>query len=306
MPSDIRLRYLYESARLGTMRAASEELDVATSSVSRQIAELEAELGLALIERGRRKIKLTEAGEASCQYYREKLSQEEAFLSKIKELKSIRTGKIVLAVGEAYVTQRFSDMLQAFMQNYPGMEVQVEVANTSAVVDLVREDNAHMGLIFDIPRDPKIHARLVLPQPLMVIVNARHAFSQQTSINLASLQGESIGLPEENYRIRQIIHTAEQEDGVFLEASLLTNSLTLITDFVKSGRGIAILPELVVQQELTSGDLIALPVSNRILNSTKTSLITRAGRQLPVGAYRLLLGIEAHLKSEVRRNAAGS
>lgn len=304
MPSDIRLRYLYESARLGTMRAASEKLDVATSSVSRQIAELEAELGLALIERERRKIKLTEAGEASCQYYREKLSREEAFLSRIKELKSIRTGKIVLAVGEAYVTQRFSDRLQDFMQRYPGMEVQVEVANTSAVADRVREDNAHIGLIFDIPRDPKIHARLVLPQPLMAIVNARHPLSHNTSIDLASLRGESIGLPEENYRIRQIIHTAEQEEGVFLEASLLTNSLTLITDFVKSGRGIAILPELVVQQELASGDLIALPFTNRILTSTKTSLITRAGRQLPVGAYRLLLGLEAHLKSEVQRKTA--
>ncbi len=299
MPSDIRLRYLYESARLGTMRAASEELDVATSSVSRQIAELEAELGLALIERGRRKIKLTEAGEASCQYYREKLSQEEAFLSKIKEFKSIRTGKIILAVGEAYVTQRFSDMLQEFMQSYPGMEVQVEVANTSSVVALVREDDAHIGLIFDIPRDPKIHARLVLPQPLMVIVNARHTFSGKRSIDLSQLTGESIGLPEKAYRIRQIIHIAEQEEGVFLEPSLLTNSLTLITDFVKSGRGIAILPELVVHHQLATGDLVALPTTSGILNSTKTSLITRAGRQLPVGAYRLLLSIEAHLKSEI-------
>ena len=98
MPSDIRLRYLYESARLGTMRAASDKLDVATSSVSRQIGELESELGLKLIEKGRRRIKLTEAGEAACLYYKEKLSQEEAFLSKIEELKSIRTGKITLAV----------------------------------------------------------------------------------------------------------------------------------------------------------------------------------------------------------------
>ena len=300
MPSDIRLRYLYESARLGTMRAASEELDVATSSVSRQIAELEAELGLALIERGRRKIKLTEAGEASCQYYREKLSQEEAFLSRIKEFKSIHTGKIVLAVGEAYVTQRFSDMLQEFMQNYPGMEVKVDVANTSTVVERVREDDAHIGLIFDIPRDAKIHARLVLPQPLMVIVNAKHPFSKKTSIALVNLQGESIGLPEKGYRIRQIIHAAEQEQGVFLEPSLLTNSLTLITDFIKSGRGIGILPELVVHQQLLDGDLIALSTNSELLNSTKTSLITRAGRQLPVGAYRLLLSLESHLKREVQ------
>ena len=71
MHGEIRLRYLYEAARLGTMRAASEELNVATSSISRQIAALEKDLGMRLIEGGRRKIKLTEAGDAAFAYYRE-------------------------------------------------------------------------------------------------------------------------------------------------------------------------------------------------------------------------------------------
>lgn len=297
MPSDVRLRYLFESAQLGTMRAASEKLDVATSSVSRQIAELEQELGMALIEKGRRRIQLTEAGEAACQYFREKLSQEEVFLSRIKEMKSIRTGKISLAVGEAFVTQTFSDMLDAFMQRYPGMEVQVLVANTARVVERVREDEAHMGLIFDVPRDPKVRARLVIPQPLKVIVHRDHALSSRQRVNLRDIEGESIGLADEGYRIRQLVHAAEQEDGAFLEASLQTNSLTLLTDLVKSGRAISILPELVVRNELESGNLCALDSDNSILNSTKTSLVTRVGRQLPIGAYRLLLSLEALLKS---------
>lgn len=296
MPSDVRLRYLFESAQLGTMRAASEKLDVATSSVSRQIAELEQELGLALIEKGRRRIRLTEAGEAACQYFREKQSQEEAFLSRIKEMKSIRTGKITLAVGEAFVTQAFSDMLDEFMQRYPGMEIQVAVSNTTRVVEQVREDDAHMGLIFDTPREPKVRARLVIPQPLKVIVNRDHALGTRDRISLREIQGESIGLTDEGYRIRQVLHAAEREDGVFLEGSLRTNSLTLLTDFVKSGRGITILPELVVHEELVSGTLRALATDNSVLNSTHTSLITRVGRQLPIGAYRLLLSLEALLK----------
>lgn len=297
MPSDVRLRYLFESAQLGTMRAASEKLDVATSSVSRQISELEQELGLALIEKGRRRIRLTEAGEAACQYYREKMAQEEVFLSRIKEMKSIRTGRISLAVGEAFVTQPFSDLLDAFMQRYPGMEVQVQVANTLRVVERVREDEAHMGLIFDIPREPKVRARLVIPQPLKVIVNRNHALSERRQINLRDIESESLGLADEGYRIRQLIHAAEQEDGVFLEASLQTNSLTLLMDYVKSGRGISVLPELVVREELSAGTLCALDTDNSILNSTKTSLVTRVGRQLPIGAYRLLLSLESFLKS---------
>jgi len=279
------------------MRAASEKLDVAASSVSRQISELEQELGLAMIEKGRRRIRLTEAGEAACQYYREKLSQEEAFLSRIKEMKSIRTGKITLAVGEAFVTQPFSDLLDEFMQRYPGMEIQVQVANTTRVVERVQEDDAHMGLIFDIPREPKVRARLVINQPLKVIVNRTHALSGRKRVNLRDIEGESLGLPDEGYRIRQLLHAAEQEDGAFLEASLQTNSLTLLTDFVISGRGISILPELVVREELRAGNLVAVDTENATLNSTKTSLVTRVGRQLPIGAYRLMLSLESYLKS---------
>ncbi|MFV0275684.1 MAG: LysR family transcriptional regulator [Parahaliea sp.] len=297
MPSDVRLRYLFESAQLGTMRAASEKLDVATSSVSRQISELEQELGLALIEKGRRRIRLTEAGEAACQYYRDNLSQDEVFLSRLKEMNSIRTGNISLAVGVAFVTQPFSDLLVVFMERYPGMEVRVMGGNTIRVVERVREDEAHMGLIFDIPREPKVSVRLVIAQPLKVIVNRSHALSCRQRVGFHDIESESIALPEEGYRIRQFIHAAEHEDGAFLEASLETNSLALLVDFVKSGRGISILPELVVREELRLGTLRALDIDSAILNSTRTSLITRVGRQLPVGAYRLLLNLESFLKS---------
>jgi DNA-binding transcriptional LysR family regulator len=302
MPSDIRLLYLYESARLGTMNAASESLDVATSSVSRQISQLESELGLPLIEKGRRRIVVTEAGEAVCKYYRERLSHQETFLSHLEEMKKVRTGKIVLAVGEAFITQRFSDMLADFMQQYPGMEIRVATSNTTSVSAQVRDDQAHLGLIFDIPREPGISSRVTIPQPLRIIVNSEHHLRAASDVSLQSIQSESVGLPDSGYRIRQIIREAEQEEGVFLEPSLVTNSLHLLKDFVLSGRGISILPELVVKDCIKDGTLFALSSSNSVLLGTQTSLITRVGRQLPVGAYRLMTCVESYLRSWAKVN----
>jgi DNA-binding transcriptional LysR family regulator len=131
---------------------------------------------------------------------------------------------------------------------------------------------------------------------LRFIVNRKHELRNNSKVTLKSIQKESIGLPDNGYRIRQIIYDAEQEEGVFLEPSLITNSLVLLKDFVLSGRGISILPELVVHDKLQEGSLIALPSSNAVLNSTKTSLITRVGRQLPVGAYRLMNCMQIYLK----------
>jgi DNA-binding transcriptional LysR family regulator len=300
MISDIRLRYLFESARLETMRAAADKLDVATSSVSRQIAELEKELGIALIEKSRRRIKLTEAGEAAYLYYRDKLSQEEAFQSKIEELKNMRTGNIYLAMGSAFISQQFSEMLQGYLEQYPNINIHILTDTTASLLQKVRDDEAHIGLVFAMPRDPKIRAKLTLKQPLKVIVPSDHKLSRKKTLKLTDLVNEKIGLPEEGFRIRQIIRSAEQEEGVFLNASMTTNSLDLLCDFVASGRGISILPELVVQRGLMSGELKAVPTNNKQFNATESVLITRIGRQLPIAAHHFSIKIESYLKNTIK------
>ena len=300
MISDIRLRYLFESARLETMRAASDKLDVATSSVSRQIAELEKDLGIPLIEKGRRRIKLTEAGEAAYLYYRDKLAQEEAFLSKIDELKNMRTGNIYLALGSAFISPQFSEMLQEFMEKHPHINVHILTDTTASLMQKISDDEAHIGLVFAMPHDPKIRAKLTLKQPLKIIVNSKHKLASRKTLKLSEILDEKIGLPEDEFRIRQVIRSAEQEEGVFLNASMTTNSLDLLSDFVVSGRGISILPELVVQRGLMSGDLKAIPTNNKQFNTTESYLVTRIGRQLPIAAHHLSMRIESYLKNTIK------
>lgn len=285
------------------MHAAGDSLNVATSSVSRQIAQLELELGLPLIEKGRRGVRLTEAGEVACAHYKEKLSQEEAFLSHIEAMKKVRSGKIKLAVGEAFVTQRFSNMLSDFMSEYPQMEIHVSVSNTALVSAQIVEDEAHLGLIFDIPREPNISARMTVSQPLKLVVASNHPLSGAKSVDFAAITAENLALPDDGYRMRQIIRAAEQEAHTYLDPSLTINSLTFLRDFVLSGRGVSILPDLAVQDGLADGSLRAISISNELLSGTKTSLITRSGRQLPMGAYLLISSLEAYLRQSSAENA---
>lgn len=303
MQHEIRLRYLYEAARLGTMRAASEQFDVATSSISRQIAALEKDLGVPLIEGGRRRIKLTEAGDAACAYYRESRAHEEVFRSRLEELKSVRTGKIDLAVGEAFITDRFSEALQQFMRNYPGMSVRVKVSGANDIVALVRDDEAHFGLIFDVPRDPKVHAHLSFEQPLKIVMHPSHELARRQSVSLSELTQCSIGLPEDSLRIRQLVRTAEAADGVVLESKLTANSMTLLKDFARCGRGVTVMPEFLAREDLAAGRLKAIATTSAVLNSTKISLITRAGRQMPLGVSRLLQQVESYLRSSIPQAA---
>lgn len=291
------IQYLYEAARAGTMRAASEKLNVATSSISRQIAFLEAALGTPLIERGRRSLKLTEAGERLAQYYREKLAHDEAFISDFQHLRGNQAGHISIAVGEGVIGETFLTILGQFSQAHPDVGLSVHVGGTSDVLGLVREDEAHLGMVFHAPPDPRIRATLTLAQPLKVIAHPDMPIARKASVTLDELYGLRLGLPERGFRIRQIIEPVEMQVGEALVPTMITNSLGLLKQYVKSNQGITILTDIVVADELGKKELVAIPLDHKEMASTRTQFITRTGRRLPKPATDLLRTIEINLRA---------
>ncbi len=275
------------------MRAASENLNVAPSSISRQIAQLEEELGVTLIERNRTPLKLTEAGELALRYYREFTTQQEAFISQVGDLKRLKGGTVKLAVGEALIGDPLQSVLGQFMSEYPEIRVFVRTAGTADVVSLVLEDEAHMGMVFQPEPDAKIRVRASSDQPLKAIVSPKHPLARRGRVKLADLADERLAMPEATFRIRQVMRIAESQEHVFLRPVMVSNSLMVLKEFVLSGAGIAILPGIAAHSEVADGTLVALPIDNPSLMHTSASVITRLGRQLPVGAVRLLQKIEA-------------
>lgn len=275
------------------MRAASENLDVAPSTISRQIAQLEQELGVALVERNRRRIKLTEAGVVALNYYREFSTHQEAFVSQMRDLRGLRGGTVSLAVGEALIGDLLLDTLQRFMAQYPEIRILITTAGTAEVVRLVVEDEAHMGLVFHPEPDAKIRVRASSDQPLKVFVRPGHPLADRKSLKIRDLAKERLGLPERSFRIRQTLRAAEVDEQVFLSPVLVSNSLLALKEFARSGLGITVLPGIAAHSEVTAGLLKSVPIDHPTLMHTNASVITRLGRQLPVGAVRLLQKIEA-------------
>jgi DNA-binding transcriptional LysR family regulator len=76
---------------------------------------------------------------------------------------------------------------------------------------------------------------------------------------------------------------------------LVSNSLLALKEFARSGLGITILPGIAAYSEVAVGVLKAVTIDNPILKQTSAAVITRLGRQLPVGAVRLLQKIEASM-----------
>jgi DNA-binding transcriptional LysR family regulator len=158
---------------------------------------------------------------------------------------------------------------------------------------MVIDDEAHMGMVFQAAPDAKIRVRASSDQPLKVILRPDHPLSSRSSLKMADLAGERLGVPESSFRIRQILGIAESQEHIFLTPVLVSNSLLVLKEFARSGSGITVLPSIAAHSEIAAGVLKAVPIDQPALMHTSASVITRLGRQLPVGAMRLLQEVEA-------------
>lgn len=302
--TDAKLRYLVEAAMLGSMRAAGDKLDVAVSSISRQISQLEADVGLPLIERGRRSIKLTEAGELAVRYYRESTAQRQALESSFHALRGLRAGNVQLAVGEGFVTA-LPMLMRDFIARHVGVELTVNMASTLEVIRQVDEDEAHIGLVFHVPPGPKINVRFSLPQPIKLIAHPHHPLANESSVTLRQLNSHQLCLPDPSFRIRQIIGMAETQERVSLNSHVTTNSLHLLREMVKSGLYATLMPEIGAIVELSRRQLVSVPISSAGLQDTSINLISRLGRTLPAAPAALLPVLEGGMRAWFRTGKIG-
>lgn len=300
------LQYFYEAVSLGSMRLASEKLGVAVSSISRQISQLEQEMGIALIERGRRSIRLTLAGEKTFEFYKNQLADREALMNQIQSLREVRSGRIELAVGEGFLGPAFTKTIDGFQRRNPGVTVTVTSCATSEIVRMVLDDAAHIGMILHTTSEPKIRVRASVEQPLMVICAPHHPAAAMPSLTLAELSAFPLCLPPKGFRIRTILHEAEQREQVWLEPQLVTTSLQMMREMAKAGRAVTVLPRISALTEIEDGSLVVRPLLDGELEHTTVSLIHRLGRQLDGAPARLMSILESKLKLWSEENAASS
>ena len=113
-------RHFVAVATMGSVRAASRQLNVAASAISRQIGLLEAQLGIGLFERHSRSLALTEAGMELLRGLQAANQTHEGTLDLLASLKGITRGRVSIAVVESLSISFLPDLLIAFSRKFPG------------------------------------------------------------------------------------------------------------------------------------------------------------------------------------------
>jgi DNA-binding transcriptional LysR family regulator len=291
MPSlldDNRLRYLHEAIRHGSVRAAADQLGVNPSVVSRQIAQLERDLGLPLLERLSRGVRATEAGDLLGRRFRQWTSDREDTIAELRELQDLHRGHVSIVLGEGFITDLMSGSLRRFWERYPRLTMSLAFGGSDEIVQAVAEDQCHIGLGYNVKPDPRVRIWLAIRHPICVVARPDHPLVQASQRRLEDIASYPMALLSPNSGVRQRLALAEAAERIELVPRLTATSISILRHFVMANMGVTLLPAFAISADIAEGALVALPIDNALLQSTEAQVATRIGRRLPEAASQFL------------------
>ena len=237
------LRYFVAVAEEGSLSLAAERrLHTAQPSLSRQIRDLEREVGAQLLQRGARGIELTAAGRAFLDHARLALVQAQAAVETARRI--ARPAKPVFAVG--FLTGHEADCIppttRILRDDLPDLEVRIYSGFSADLADDVQRGKLDIAFVRREP-NPDLEFRFVLREPLVAILRADHRLAARRSVDPHDLEGETfIGISSVPRVLRSVVTGYLERSGVCITPHLEIDNFAMAISLVRSTRGIALLP----------------------------------------------------------------
>jgi DNA-binding transcriptional LysR family regulator len=244
-----QLEALLAVAESGSFTTAADQLHTVQSNVSEHVRQLEAELGVQLLVRGRRGTVPTEFGVRVIDRARAIRSEIEAMHKDLSMLQGLETGHATLGV-VGTVSRLFVPMVVAEVRaRAPGLSLRLTEGASERLAAEVVDRQLASAIVTEPVSDARLHVEHLRDEALVALVPASLRLRAKKPIDLAELADETLILPPEGNPLRDEVETAARAEGVELRVPIEVEGIRLIADLVGAGVGVSILPETAVAQD---------------------------------------------------------
>jgi DNA-binding transcriptional LysR family regulator len=302
-----RLRVLSEVARRGSFSAAAEALSYTQSAVSQQIAALEAETGMTLLERRPRGVRLTGAGRTLVEHTDGILARLRAAEEELSAIAGLRGGELRMASFPTAGATLMPVAIAHFRASYPEVRLTLAEGEPEEIAPRLQAGEFDLALLFEFsdpdesPAEAAIAAGTaeraqpkrveLLEDPMYLALPREHPLASKRSLRLEELDGEAwVQTSESSPCARHVVRccrAAGFEPGVAFES----DDYQTVQGLVATGVGVALIPELalsVVRKDVVVRALSPHPPARRVIaalpdaTGVKTRLIPAASAMLRI------------------------
>jgi DNA-binding transcriptional LysR family regulator len=242
-----RLRVLREVAQQGSFSAAAEALSYTQSAVSQQIAALEAETGMALLERLPRGVRLTGAGRTLVEHADGILARLEAAEEELAALAGLRGGQLRMASFPTAGAALMPTAIAAFRASYPEVELTLAEGEPEEIAPRLQAGEFDLALLFEFDEAEESLKRVeLLEDPMYLALPRGHRLAGKRALRLEELRGEAwVQTSQTSPCARHVVrccHAAGFEPNVAFES----DDYQTVQGLVAAGVGVALIPELAI------------------------------------------------------------
>ena len=254
-----QLRAFVSVVKLGTLTRAAEALYLSQPTISLQLQALERELGVTLMDRRRRRINLTDAGEALYELARPLIEGWETLDRNFQaKVKGLQAGRLVIAAGTSTIQYLLPDLVRRYRERFPAVQLQLANVTGKDGMALLRADEADfaVGSMLDVPHD--IAWEPVRQYDPMLILPPDHPLAAQDAVTLKDLSPYGLILPPQRLSTYRLVDLVFQQRQVPYHVAIEVGGWDVIKEYVAMGMGISIVTGICI----TEADHARLVVRN--------------------------------------------
>jgi DNA-binding transcriptional LysR family regulator len=273
--------------RLGSFTRAAELLYLTQPTVSQQIAVLEAQLGIPLIERLPRQLRLTPAGAALLPYAEQILALADAATTATRAAAGLADRTLRLGVGHTLATYLLPDLLRRYRARHPQRLARISVGNTAELLELVASDTVELALVGSPAEHPTVEVSPFMQDRLVVIVAPGDSWVVREGVELAELRERVLLTREPGSALHATVERLLGAATLTSDNVIVLGETEAIKRSVEAGLGVALIQGIAVEREVASGLLCALPLRGG--DDARTyNYARRSGRELSPAAQDLV------------------
>ncbi|QYD70459.1 LysR family transcriptional regulator [Paraburkholderia edwinii] len=276
-----QLRVFIEVARLQSFSRAGDEIGLTQSAVSRCVRELEAELGLKLIDRTTREVQLTDAGGNLVASVSRLLTDLDDALREIREIGEQRRGRVVVAASPTIACRLMPQVIAACSRQFPYIALGLRDDVQSDVVRKVKSGEVDFGVVVGPIAAEDLLTEVLMTDSFCVVSRSDHPLAKHRQVEWKALDGEQLVMLDYASGSRPIIDAAMTEHGVHATVVQELGHPATVYGLVEAGIGISVLPWLALPLP-ADATLVARPLMPRAERTVE--LVRRRDRSLSPAA----------------------
>lgn len=276
-----QIEYFIEVAKREHVTEAAHALHVAQSAVSRQIFNLEEELGIDLFIRDGRNVRLTTIGKIFLEHMERAMNVIDDATQVVSEYTDPERGTVHIGFPSSLATYILPTAISGFREVYPHVQFDLNQGSQAQLTDAIVKGDVNIALVAPVPtKNAKVKGTILFRENIHALLPASHPLATSETLTLNQLRDDDFILFPEGFTLRTALDDACRQIGFKPRVSFVGDDIDAIKGLVSAGLGVSLVPEITLVDNVPRAT-VSIPIVEPEVTRTVGIIVPNDRQMLP-------------------------